>query len=213
MNGEQAAAAFLKNKGYKIIQTNYRVAGAEVDLVASTGDILCFVEVKTRKTCDFGAPEAFVTRPKQLKIIRAARIFLGPQALPRFPGALRRGLGPARRRRHGLRPPGKRLRGVSRCPNCARTRSPAPGSSFPRNGKKGRNTTRSWWTRTSPCPENCPFCPGNEAMTPPETFALRPGHSPAERAGLGPARRAQQVPGPARRGRTCARAARASTTR
>jgi len=75
MNGEQAAAAFLREKGYKIIQPNYRVAGAEVDLVASQGDILCFVEVKTRKTCDRGAPEAFVTRPKQLKIIRAARIF------------------------------------------------------------------------------------------------------------------------------------------
>jgi putative endonuclease len=75
MNGEQAASAFLKNKGYKIIQANYRAAGAEVDLVASTGDILCFVEVKTRKNCDHGAPEMFVTRSKQLKIIRAARIF------------------------------------------------------------------------------------------------------------------------------------------
>jgi UDPglucose--hexose-1-phosphate uridylyltransferase len=32
-------------------------------------------------------------------------------------------------------------------------------------------------------PENCPFCPGNEAMTPPETFALRPGHSPANTPG------------------------------
>jgi putative endonuclease len=74
-NGEQAAAAFLRNKGYKIIQPNYRVAGAEVDLVASTGDILCFVEVKTRKSCDHGEPEAFVTRSKQQKIIRAARIF------------------------------------------------------------------------------------------------------------------------------------------
>jgi putative endonuclease len=75
MNGEQAAAAFLKSKGYKVIQPNYRAAGAEVDLVASTGDILCFIEVKTRKTCDHGEPEAFVTRAKQLKIIRAARIF------------------------------------------------------------------------------------------------------------------------------------------
>jgi putative endonuclease len=73
--GEKAAAAFLKNKGYRILQANYRVAGAEVDLVASSGDILCFVEVKTRKNCDHGAPEAFVTRPKQLKIIRAAKIF------------------------------------------------------------------------------------------------------------------------------------------
>jgi putative endonuclease len=75
MSGEQAAAAFLKSKGYKVIQANYRAAGAEVDLVASHGDILCFVEVKTRKTCDYGVPEAFVTRTKQLKIIRAARIF------------------------------------------------------------------------------------------------------------------------------------------
>jgi putative endonuclease len=75
LNGEQAAAAYLKKKGFKIIQANYRVAGAEVDIVASSGDILCFVEVKTRKTCDYGAPEAFVTRAKQLKIIRAAKIF------------------------------------------------------------------------------------------------------------------------------------------
>jgi putative endonuclease len=75
MSGEQAAAAYLKNKGYKVIQANYRAAGAEVDLVATIGDILCFVEVKTRKNCDHGSPEMFVTRSKQLKIIRAARIF------------------------------------------------------------------------------------------------------------------------------------------
>ena len=75
MSGEQAAAAYLKSKGYKVIQANYRAAGAEVDLVASSGDILCFVEVKTRKNCDHGSPEMFVTRSKQLKIIRAARIF------------------------------------------------------------------------------------------------------------------------------------------
>jgi putative endonuclease len=74
-DGEQAAAAYLKSKGYKVIQANYRVAGAEVDLVASSGDILCFIEVKTRKNCDHGSPEMFVTRTKQLKIIRAARVF------------------------------------------------------------------------------------------------------------------------------------------
>ncbi|HEX7503001.1 MAG TPA: YraN family protein [Acidobacteriota bacterium] len=75
MSGEQAAAAYLKGKGYKVIQANYRAAGAEVDLVATIGDILCFVEVKTRKNCDHGSPEMFVTRSKQLKIIRAARVF------------------------------------------------------------------------------------------------------------------------------------------
>jgi len=84
LNGEQAAAAYLKNKGFKIIQANYRVAGAEVDIIASTGDILCFIEVKTRKTCDYGAPEAFVTRAKQLKIIRAAKIFSARKAYRQY---------------------------------------------------------------------------------------------------------------------------------
>jgi putative endonuclease len=74
-SGEQAAVVFLKNKGFQIIQTNYRVAGAEVDIIARTGRILCFIEVKTRKSSDYGAPEAFVHLAKQRKIIRAAKFF------------------------------------------------------------------------------------------------------------------------------------------
>jgi putative endonuclease len=74
-SGEQAAAIFLKNKGFRIIQTNYQVAGAEVDIIALTGRILCFIEVKTRKSNDYGAPEAFVHLAKQRKIIRAAKFF------------------------------------------------------------------------------------------------------------------------------------------
>jgi putative endonuclease len=74
-SGEQAAVVFLKNKGFRIIQTNYRVAGAEVDIIALTGRILCFIEVKTRKSSDYGLPEAFVHLAKQRKIIRAAKFF------------------------------------------------------------------------------------------------------------------------------------------
>lgn len=74
-SGEHAAVVFLKNKGFRIIQTNYRVAGAEVDIIALTGGILCFVEVKTRKSGEFGLPEAFVHLAKQRKIIRAAKFF------------------------------------------------------------------------------------------------------------------------------------------
>jgi putative endonuclease len=74
-SGEQAAVVFLKNKGFRIIQTNYRVAGAEVDIIALTGRILCFIEVKTRKSGDYGSPEAFVHLTKQRKIIRAAKFF------------------------------------------------------------------------------------------------------------------------------------------
>jgi putative endonuclease len=79
-SGEHAAAAFLTKKGFRIIQTNYRVAGAEVDIIALTGRILCFVEVKTRKSSDFGAPEAFVHLAKQRKIIRAAKVFSARKA-------------------------------------------------------------------------------------------------------------------------------------
>ena len=74
-DGEQAAVIFLKKKGFHIVQTNYRVAGAEVDIIALVGEILCFIEVKTRKSGDFGLPEAFVTLAKQRKIIRAAKFF------------------------------------------------------------------------------------------------------------------------------------------
>lgn len=74
-DGEKAAVGFLEKKGFRIIQTNYRVAGAEVDIIAMTGTILCFIEVKTRKCGDFGLPEDFVHPGKQRKIIRAAKFF------------------------------------------------------------------------------------------------------------------------------------------
>jgi putative endonuclease len=79
-SGEQAAVTFLKKKGFQIIQTNYKVAGAEVDIIALADGILCFIEVKTRKSSDFGLPEAFVTRAKQRKIIRAAKFFSSRKA-------------------------------------------------------------------------------------------------------------------------------------
>ncbi|MBN2398908.1 MAG: YraN family protein [Candidatus Aminicenantes bacterium] len=83
-DGEQAAVIFLKNKGFRIIKTNYRVAGAEVDIIALTGTILCFIEVKTRKSSDYGLPEAFVHRGKQRKIIRAAKFFSSRKAYQEF---------------------------------------------------------------------------------------------------------------------------------
>jgi putative endonuclease len=79
-DGEQAAVVFLKKKGFRIIQTNFRVAGAEVDIIALSGRILCFIEVKTRRSGDFGLPEDFVHLAKQRKIIRAAKFFSARKA-------------------------------------------------------------------------------------------------------------------------------------
>ena len=66
--GEQAAAAFLAQRGFAVLHTSYRHKRAEVDLVVCRGqELLVFVEVKARSSSQFGYPETFVTeRKKQL---------------------------------------------------------------------------------------------------------------------------------------------------
>ncbi|RSK39673.1 YraN family protein [Mangrovimonas spongiae] len=64
--GEQLAVDFLLQKGYDIVERNYRFDKAEVDIIAQQKDTLAIVEVKTRSTADFGNPQDFV-KPKQIK--------------------------------------------------------------------------------------------------------------------------------------------------
>jgi putative endonuclease len=73
--GERAAEKYLRRCGYRIVKRNFRAAGAEIDLVAMDGDVLVFVEVKTRRGRDAGAPEEAVDERKQKQIRRAATIF------------------------------------------------------------------------------------------------------------------------------------------
>jgi putative endonuclease len=77
LEGEATAARYLEKKGYEIVKRNYRTCGSEVDLITRKGETLCFVEVKTRKSDNFGLPEEFVDYRKRKKIIRAARVFTG----------------------------------------------------------------------------------------------------------------------------------------
>ena len=74
--GESLAAAFLKEKGYLILETNWRHQRAEVDIIAMDGEILVFVEVKTRSSDYFGPPEIFVTPRKEQLLIRAAHAYM-----------------------------------------------------------------------------------------------------------------------------------------
>jgi len=74
--GEQLAAAYLLNKGYRIIERNYRFHRNEIDIIALHGRTLCFVEVKTRLSSAKGHPAEAVTVPKQHEIIKAARAYL-----------------------------------------------------------------------------------------------------------------------------------------
>lgn len=74
--GEEKAAAFLQQNGYRILARNYRVRTGELDLVAENDSFVAFVEVKTRKNDRFDAARASVTRTKQRKLIAAAEAWL-----------------------------------------------------------------------------------------------------------------------------------------
>ena len=74
--GENAAARYLKRHGYKILERNYRTPFCEVDIIAKKGEIVAFVEVKTRESDLFGMPREAVNAPKQKLYIRAAQCYL-----------------------------------------------------------------------------------------------------------------------------------------
>ncbi len=74
--GEDRAAEFLKAKGYRILERNYKNKIGEIDIIASDGKILLFVEVKTRRSLAYGQPYESVTRHKQIKIARVAFAYL-----------------------------------------------------------------------------------------------------------------------------------------
>lgn len=83
--GERLAAEFLIRRGLRLVCSNFKVPigrnlrGAavtgEIDLVALDGEILCFIEVKTRSSAEFAAPLAAVDLRKQRQITRTARVY------------------------------------------------------------------------------------------------------------------------------------------
>jgi putative endonuclease len=73
--GERAAEKYLRRNGYRIVARNFRASGAEIDLVAMDGEVLLFVEVKTRRSREAGAPEEAVDERKQKRMRRAAEAF------------------------------------------------------------------------------------------------------------------------------------------
>lgn len=75
-SSEDAAAVFLRNKGYKILRTNYRVKFGEIDIIAEDHQAICFIEVKSRVDCSLGHPKEALTPRKQDKISRAALAYL-----------------------------------------------------------------------------------------------------------------------------------------
>jgi putative endonuclease len=74
--GEEAAATFLKKKGYKILEMNFRTKTGEIDIVAEHKRTVAFIEVKSRSNISSGHPEAAVNDVKQRKLFRVAELFL-----------------------------------------------------------------------------------------------------------------------------------------
>jgi len=75
-SGEDIALNYLQKQGYKIIERNYRCRYGEIDLIARDGKTLVFVEVKSRRSTAFGAPEEAVGTAKQKKISTVALWYL-----------------------------------------------------------------------------------------------------------------------------------------
>lgn len=86
--GEQFAADTLAKMGYNIIARNFHSRYGEIDIIASKDDIICFVEVKTRRLNPMVSGALAVGKTKQSKIIKTALMYLQEntsiQLQPRF---------------------------------------------------------------------------------------------------------------------------------
>ena len=74
--GEKLARDFLKKKGYRIRETNFRCREGEIDIVAEKKGELVFVEVRTKASTEFGTPEESVTFAKKEKLIASALAYI-----------------------------------------------------------------------------------------------------------------------------------------
>lgn len=75
-NGEDATADYLKLKGHRILERNWRFQKYEVDIISIDGEFIVFTEVKTRASIKWGYPEEFVDEHRMQRMIRAANIYL-----------------------------------------------------------------------------------------------------------------------------------------
>ncbi len=75
--GEDLAHRYLRGAGYMVVARNYKPGpDSEIDIVARRGELVVFVEVKTRTTAAFGSPDRAIDLEKQKHIVRAARSFV-----------------------------------------------------------------------------------------------------------------------------------------
>lgn len=74
--GEDAALAYLQQRGMVLVERNFRCPGGEIDLILRDRDTLVFVEVRSRASARFGGALASITPAKQRKLWHAAQVYL-----------------------------------------------------------------------------------------------------------------------------------------
>ena len=77
---ERQAEGWLKSRGFAILERNFRTRMGEIDLVARDGETAVFVEVRSRASSAFGAPQETVTGPKRRRLILTARAWAQSRA-------------------------------------------------------------------------------------------------------------------------------------
>ena len=82
-SAEVDAAQLLVDAGYRIVERNYRCKAGELDIVARDGDVLVFVEVRSRSDDEHGSAFDMIRRGKQRRVVRVARCYLEAVA-PQF---------------------------------------------------------------------------------------------------------------------------------
>jgi len=82
VRGERVAERHLRQQGYQILERNYRCGHREIDLIVNRGDLVAFVEVKTRAGGGYGHPLAAITPRKRREIERVARRWQARHGLP-----------------------------------------------------------------------------------------------------------------------------------
>lgn len=74
--GEEMACEYLKKQGYQILERNFRKSYGEIDIIARKGDVVVFVEVKTRTNNSFGTPFDAIAPHKLQQIIKGAKYYV-----------------------------------------------------------------------------------------------------------------------------------------
>lgn len=74
--GESLALEYLQKKGFELITRNYSTRFGEIDLIMRDKETMVFVEVKAKKTPDWGTPEEMFTQSKYRKVKRMGMVYL-----------------------------------------------------------------------------------------------------------------------------------------